>query len=110
MSSFNKIISTSSILVINLFSFGLFAQISSAQDVNLLNMPLSVENPESKEDFLEQCIQNLEANGVPYSQASSYCDCSADAVYQYSITENSDITSEAIVLEDILQCREQHVE
>jgi hypothetical protein len=110
MSSLNKIISTSSFLVINLFSLGLFPQISSAQDYSdVLGIPLNLENPNGKEDFIQQCTQNLQTNGISLSQASSYCNCSGDAVYEYSRTSNTDITSQAAVLEKILQCRAQYI-
>ncbi|RMD71974.1 MAG: hypothetical protein D6822_02140 [Cyanobacteria bacterium J149] len=73
------------------------------------NIPLNVTNPQNKQDFIQQCSQNLQAQGKTASDANAYCGCSADAVYQYLSQNSGDISSEGAVLEKILQCRVKYI-
>ena len=112
MGSFNLFITASSFIVLNILVLGETSSISFAQDIpelNQLNAPINVQNPESKKDFIQQCSQNLQAQGKSLSQANSYCNCSADAVYKYLSQTNSEVSSEGAILESILQCRVQHI-
>ena len=112
MGSFNLLITASSILTLSIVVLNETNSISVAQNIpelNQLNVPMNVQNPESKQDFIQQCSQNLQAQGKSLSQANSYCNCSADAIYQYLDQTNSEIASDGAILETILQCRIQHI-
>lgn len=87
-------------------------QSSSAQNISPtdLNSPLDVQNPENKQDFIQQCVSNLKAqNNTPTAQAQSYCSCSADAVYDYLNQAGNNVSSEGDILEKVLQCRMKHI-
>jgi len=85
---------------------------SSAQNISPtdLNSPLDVQNPQNKQDFIQQCVSNLQAqNNTPVSQAQSYCTCSADVVYKYLNQEGNNVSSEGDILDKVLQCRMKHI-
>ncbi len=87
-------------------------QFSSAQNVSPtdLNSPLNVQNPQNKKDFIQQCVSNLQVqNNTPIDQAQSYCNCSADVVYEYLNGDGNNVSSEGDILDKVLQCRVKHI-
>jgi hypothetical protein len=88
--------------VSSLLSIGLITTSTpiKAQENLDLNVPMNVEYPKDKQDFVRQCTTNLETNGIPKDQAQPYCQCSADVIY-------SQPNPEAMTnLDPIYKCRE----
>ena len=111
MISLKTITAISSLVVINSLLLGVTSKLSLAQSnspESNLSPPLDVKMPENKQDFVQQCVSNLEANNTNSAEAEAYCSCSADAAYNYISKENN-ISSDAEVLEAILQCRVNNI-
>ncbi len=69
--------------VFSLLSIGLITTTTpiKAQENLDLNIPMNVESPKDKQDFVRQCTTNLQSNGIPKEQAQPYCQCSANVIY-----------------------------
>lgn len=83
--SISLIIIFSSILGLQSLSINQSAYAQSS--LNLNELGLDVQNPETKQDFVNQCSSALQAQGIPSQYSQSYCQCSANAVYK--IASNS---------------------
>lgn len=105
-----NITAISSVVVINFLLFGVTSKFSMAQTPSGLDLkqPIDVEMPQNKQDFVNQCASNLEANNTDSAEANSYCSCSADAVYKY-LSQDNNVSSDGDVIEAILQCRVTHI-
>ncbi len=100
------------VIFVNSLLFYTHTTLVNGQDLSNnidLNNPINVENPQNKQNFIQQCSDNIKAEGISTSEANSYCQCSADAVYRYQSGTDNDISSDGAILEAILKCRVEHI-